>query len=1152
MPEQQIGTFEALAMGVANIFKPLKEDLENGKFPQLFAQLGLPLPPSVNADTAFTNAIKSTVTAVSKMPGLIEKIIDGVGDEDYGKVANAGKDLFLAITDTIKGIETIATKLQGYEAQIKATFPSLPADFASNFPKRLIDYLIARNLEAAPIIPEVLNFINVLQRKNLPTPDNTPGIGTTYELSIEDLFKFISSPGGVLKTLYGWGNPSFNGEKLLETLRELISKSGFPAIIDTSVSPPVLDVLAFEVKPIITGDKGLEVAFSKKINIDNAVPFNNGGDWKLEGLAKGDIEASAKLFIKPDGTVKFTPPSAMASGEYGLKFTAQKADSTPFIIFGSPDSSRLSIGAIIAKLSAGFNFDSSSAPTGNFKIGGEVQKGKLVINPASGDGFISQILSGIKVESDFDFGFGFTTDEGVYFTGSAGLEIQLPSHIDLGPIKIDALTFSLGLKDNGVPVGLSANIKLDVGAFKAVVEGIGIQGKFTVPENKKGGNLGPVNFEIGFKPPKGVGLSLDAGPVKGGGYLFFDTDREEYGGALELVFSEWIALRAIGLITTKMPDGSKGFSLLIIITVEFGSGIQLGFGFTLLGVGGIIGLNRVVNVDPLKEGIRNGSVESVMFPQDIIANAPRIISDLRKFFPPKQDIFLIGPMAKIGWGTPTLASLSVGIILEFPEVNITILGVLKVILPDERADVLRLQVNFIGRIEPSNKLIWFYAELYDSRVLFITLEGGMGLLINWGDNANFVITVGGFHPRYSAPPLPFPEPPRLAVSILNTSFARIRIEAYFAVTSNSVQFGAHAELFFGVDAFCIEGHLGFDALFQFDPFFFSFGLSISLSVKVFGIGLFSVGFSGLLEGPTPWHIKGKGSISILFFDIDVPFEHTWGDEKNTELDPIKALPIIKKEIEALTNWLAKLPQNSNISVSLRKLGTADSDKLVLHPIGSLQISQRKIPLNFQLDKIGNQKTEDVKSIKLTASIAGAPNLVVNDIQEKFAIGQYKKLDDSARMSSPGFEPMDSGVEIAAGGAQLKTSQATKRVIRYETIIIDNNFKRYTIKFFKYFKLGFTVLYNFLFEHFLAGNAVSKSVNSQQFKTRMQPFSEKIEVKPNLYTVASNSNNKPFDQTSTSFTSMAMANQHMEKIISNDPALASKLHVLPNTEINTAA
>ena len=167
-----------------------------------------------------------------------------------------------------------------------------------------------------------------------------------------------------------------------------------------------------------------------------------------------------------------------------------------------------------------------------------------------------------------------------------------------------------------------------------------------------------------------------------------------------------------------MPDKSKGFSLLVIITAEFGSGIQLGFEFTLLGVGGILGLNRVVAIEALSSGIRSGGIESVMFPKDVVANAPRIISDLRQYFPPQRDVFLVGPMAKLRWGTPTLVSGQMGVILEFPSVNITILGVLKVVLPHEDADILHLQVNFIGRLEPANSRMWFYAELYNSRLLF--------------------------------------------------------------------------------------------------------------------------------------------------------------------------------------------------------------------------------------------------------------------------------------------------------------------------------------------------------------------------------------------------------------------------------------------------
>src|SRR4030095_558529 len=106
---------------------------------------------------------------------------------------------------------------------------------------------------------------------------------------------------------------------------------------------------------------------------------------------------------------------------------------------------------------------------------------------------------------------------------------------------------------------------------------IGVKLTLSFPDG--GGNLGPADFALGFQPPNGVGLSINAGAVMGGGYLFFDFENEEYAGALELTIAGFISAKAIGLITTKMPDGSKGFSMLIIITAEFSPAFQLGYGF---------------------------------------------------------------------------------------------------------------------------------------------------------------------------------------------------------------------------------------------------------------------------------------------------------------------------------------------------------------------------------------------------------------------------------------------------------------------------------------------------------------------------------------------------------------------------------------------
>ena len=60
------------------------------------------------------------------------------------------------------------------------------------------------------------------------------------------------------------------------------------------------------------------------------------------------------------------------------------------------------------------------------------------------------------------------------------------------------------------------------------------------------------------------------------------------------------------------------------------------------------------------------------------------------------------------------------------------------------------------------------------------------------------------------------------------------------------------------------------------------------------------------------------------------------------------MPILTAEFGKQSNWRALPPTGSNLLVSLRKLGVSES-QLVLHPVGTLQVSQRAIPLDLTLD-----------------------------------------------------------------------------------------------------------------------------------------------------------------------------------------------------------
>jgi hypothetical protein len=1139
------GTIELLAGELARVFQPLAERLEEGNTESLLEWLGLRQPSGVAGATALAGALATGATAAAGLPVAIRRLAAAIDAENPGEATAASVSLLELIARIITSARDVADALQSLSASAPGLSSQQRAQltaFAGEFAERLLNRLFVEYLDARfPQLPSVLMLAGVVEIVEVPggPVGSLNGAYTRKTFHFDRMAKLFTDPRGLFIDVYGWGEPGFDGLALFGVLKTLLEREfEIPAqIIQPSGATPILEAFGFNAE--VTdgpGTPGLDLSLRFPGTLANTQTFN-ADDWQVTFTGSATFPADLSLKLRP----LFEVEAELTTGSADLSIEAnvtRAASAAPFLILGTAAGTRLEVRSPGGGVRLNVHFDPSTGSVAiDPEFSGALNGGKLVISGAGGDSFISKLLSGINIESTFDIGFIWSPSRGIMFVGSAALEIAIPAHVSLGPLEILTLYLRAALASDGsIPVELSGGFAATLGPLKASVDRLGMIAKFTFPEG--GGSLGPADLEFIFKPPNGVGLAIDAGVVKGGGYLYLDFEKGEYAGALELTVSGFISLKAIGLINTRLPGGQPGFSLLIIITAEFNPGFQLGYGFTLLGVGGILGLNRAVLLDPLVQGVRTGAISSILFPTNVIANAPRILSDLRAIFPPHEGTFLIGPMAKIGWGTPTLISISLGIIIEIPG-NVVILGRLRVALPTDEAAVLILQVSFMGALEFDKRRIWFFATLFESRVLFITLEGEMGLLMDYSDNANFVLSVGGFHPRFTAPPLPFPSPARIVLSLINESWARVRAEAYFAVTSNSVQMGCRAEAFFGFDAFSVEGYFSFDALLRFSPFYLIVEISTGFSVKVFGVGVWGVHLRGSLEGPTPWRVRGSAEIEFLFFSFSVDVDVTFGERRTDTLPPIEVLPKMRLEFEKLESWRATLPAAGQFFVSLRDLGSAST--LVLHPSGTLQISQRFAPLNFQLDKIGNQKPSDVK--RIAAAAQAGPLAVKGATREKFATGQYRDMDDAAKLSAPAYEPLDSGIELGAAGQPWATGPLAQRNVRYEVIVVDSAFRRFRISFFKF--------WDGLFTHFRAGASIARAAPSLANEQLLQPFQRKIEIAEEQYTVAFQANSLPYSATAT-FGSYAEAQAHLQGAVQLDAALADTLHVIPSAEVNRAA
>lgn len=1136
------GTLELLAREVAIALRPLAEQLT----PANAEALGLRLPSALASQTQLLQAVSAGTAAAAALSPLLDALADAIAAENPAQIALAGKALLEQVLEVIQAIEEISTRLESSAGALGGITPEERARltaFAQSLLGKILDYLIVQYIESkSEAAAAILTLIGLIERREQPgVPGDTtqpPFIRKSLHLErVGDLFR---NPAQYARTVYDWGGAGFDARLLFQHLQRVIAAFDFPVDEFTLGGQPVLEAYLFSLaRNAATNPPSLDFDFRLPATRDFETTFPISGPWSAR------IKANARFQAGIEGTI--TPPASFtlrSSAEIAVSVTAGVTGHDPggpMVLLGEAEASRIEAESISADLGFVAKFDSGSGTArGEPAVAAAVTGGKVVIDLSKSDGFVQTLLSGVRVEGSFDLHGQWRPSTGLEFQGSGGVEIAIPAHLDLGPIKLQTLYLVLGLSSEA-PLKLETSCALaaNLGALSASIDRIGAEVFISFPEQRNG-NLGPVDLAFGFKPPHGVGLAVDAGVIKGGGVLNFNPAKEEYFGGLELVFSDFINLKAVGIINTRMPDGSSGFSLLIIITAEF-TPIQLGFGFTLNGVGGLLGLHRTTRVEVLREGIKTNALKSILFPEDIIVNINRIISDIRQVFPPQQGRFLIGPMAKIGWGTPSIITLEMGLLLEIPVPRIIILGVLKALLPAEEAALLRLQVNFLGVIDFENEYLSFDATLYDSRLLVFTLTGDMAFRLSWGDNPLFILSVGGFHPSFREAPGDLQNMTRLTISLLSGENPRITIQSYFAVTSNTVQCGAKAELYAAAAGFNIYGFIGYDVLFQFDPFRFIAGIYAGLALRRGTSVLMGIRVAGELAGPTPWDARGEAGISILFFEISVSFHETWGDRAD-EIEPEKAdiIALLTAEVNDTRNWKADIPNINHIHVSVKHI-EQPADKLVIHPFGALTFSERLVPLQVTINKFGNKIPRDADRFELTDIQSNSTALASEGVKEQFARANFIAMKDAEKLSIPSFEPMPSGFKITASAA-LQIAPPVNKSVDYELTYLRK--RRLTLFFAGIYKLA-----KAFFKSGAKGGAVSKSSLSYQNNRPSRNAPEAIAIAPERYVIA-NVSDMLAHSSELVAGSYTEAVQLYRALVAQKPELQDQVQILSEYEIST--
>src|SRR4029077_7147746 len=93
---------------------------------------------------------------------------------------------------------------------------------------------------------------------------------------------------------------------------------------------------------------------------------------------------------------------------------------------------------------------------------GDVSGGSLVLSLSGADSFLSDVLPG-ELRCAFDFGVTWSSEAGLAFRGSAGLDVALPVNLTIGPVTIPAIHLSLLAGSAGLQAEVSASTGVSIG-----------------------------------------------------------------------------------------------------------------------------------------------------------------------------------------------------------------------------------------------------------------------------------------------------------------------------------------------------------------------------------------------------------------------------------------------------------------------------------------------------------------------------------------------------------------------------------------------------------------------------------------------------------------------------------------------------------------
>ncbi len=625
----------------------------------------------------------------------------------------------------------------------------------------------------------------------------------------------------------------------------------------------------------------------------------SSGEYLVEMIQQSteDLRAWTNPEIVPGLSIALGPGSpdgsySFSMGLNGIGVRVQRNDKAPlmdgFLLLNT-------VTSLIA-------FDLQTQPTNQYQYGIQLQLDNFGVGLGSNGGseggntMAAGLLSGgegnERIRPEFDiclwFYQGTSFDWGISVDGK--LEHWFPINKQFGPIKIAQIGVLLEVSDEGwseSSLSLMIDGEAELAGFLCQVDDLSV----TIPLNgfmdTSTWTYDLSGLAISYKGPS---FSI-AGALRKAQY----SNYIEYQGLCEIKTSS-MAISAIGAFG-RVPDGKSSYATCFVIAA-----LDYPLGgipeFFVTGLLGGLGLNRdliLPDISKLPESLFMQAMGGSLSDDPMGA-----LQAIRGELPAKKDSLWFA----LGLKFTTYQIIETKAVLYMvlsDSTTIGLMGLSSLSLPSKKFNVGYVELAFNASFDTGEGILKVQAQLTDASYLFdknCRLTGGFAL-VSWFKRGEFLLSLGGYHPKFKAPNY-YPTVPRLGFNWKPISKLTIKGEAYFTVCSSAVMLGGSYAAIFKAGRLSASFNAGVDVLVVFDPFFYSFKVYISLSVryktwlKTFKA---SLGAHLTIEGPK---MRGKARIELAFISFTVKFGAS-------SSQPFKALPFP----EFVNKHVLQLPENAH-------------------------------------------------------------------------------------------------------------------------------------------------------------------------------------------------------------------------------------------------